>query len=103
MTMACPIITFAFAPTVPVPEAEATLRLAVLAVESLHGADRVRLELHVRIDRAARRIVIDASTDPGRTLAAIFSGYIRREFGDDAVQMERAIPLTEERIIGAVT
>lgn len=80
-----PTITFSFRPAVPLPEAEATLHLAVLAVKSLHGLDRVQLELHVRIDRASRKFVIDASTEVGRTLAVIFSGYVRREFGDENV------------------
>jgi hypothetical protein len=79
--------TFTFSPGVPLPEAEATLRLAVLAVESLHGADRMQLELHVRVERAERRFVIDTATDVGRTLAVIFSGYARREFGEDAVRV----------------
>jgi hypothetical protein len=78
---------FTFTPDVPLPEAEATLRLAMLAVQSLHGADRMQLELHVRVERAERRVVVDTATEVGRTLAVIFSGYARREFGDSAVRV----------------
>jgi len=82
-----PTATFSFGPEVPMTDAEATLRLAALAVESLHGADRIQLELHVRVEREERRFVVDIATDVGRTLAVIFSGYARREFGDDAVRV----------------
>jgi hypothetical protein len=71
-------------------EVEGTLHLARLAAESLHGEDRVRLDAKFAIDRAAHTCVIDTTCEVGRTLALIFAGYARREFGDDAVRMERA-------------
>jgi hypothetical protein len=89
--MSQPTVTFSFASDVPMSEVEATLRLAVLAVESLHGADRVHLELRVRVERAARRFVIDTSTEVGRSLSVIFSGYSRREFGPGSVAVEHGL------------
>jgi len=81
-------IRFDFGCGVPMRDAEGTLRLALLAVESLVGADRVRLEAHFSIDREGRCIVIDTTAKPGRLLALVFSGYARREFGCNAVAVE---------------
>ena len=82
-----PTTTFSFGPQVPLTEAEATLRLAILAVESLHGANRVQLEMHIHVDRGQRCCSIDNTTDVGRTLAVIFSGYVLREFGEENVSI----------------
>lgn len=89
-------ITFLFSVPVSMPEVEATLHLARLAVESLHGEDRVAQETMASVDRASRTCVIDATREVGRTLALVFGGYVRREFGDDAVRMLRA-PLASGR------
>jgi hypothetical protein len=82
---------FVFGSWVPMAEVEATLRLAQIAAESMHGEDRVRLETCSRVDLAARACFIDTITEVGRTLAAIFGGYVRREFGESAVLIERAM------------
>ena len=82
-------VKFTFDRTVSMPDVEATLRLAILACESLHGEDRVRLETRIRTARAKRVVEIDNASDAGQTLALVFGGYVRREFGDDAVQVER--------------
>lgn len=96
------IVRFAFDMSAPMSEVETTLRLALLAVESLHGEDRVRLDAKFAIDRAARVCVIDAACEVGRTLVLIFGGYARREFGEGAVRMERASPPRKDMIAGAV-
>jgi hypothetical protein len=70
-------------------EAAATFQLAVLAAESLHGADRVALDAVYRVDHGARTIEVDRSTSVGCTLALVFLGYARREFGADAFKMRR--------------
>jgi hypothetical protein len=46
--------------------------------------------------------MIDAACEVGRTLALIFGGYARREFGDGAVRMERAGSPDKGRIKGAI-
>ncbi len=78
-------VKFAFNDSVSMPEVEATLRLALLAVESLHGEDRLRLETRTKVDRARHACLVDTTTEVGRTLAAIFGGYVRREFGEEAI------------------
>ena len=84
------LVRFIFDETTPMGEVEGTLHLARLAVESLHGEDRVRLDAKFAIDRAAHTCMIDAACEVGRALALIFAEYVRREFGDGAVRMERA-------------
>lgn len=92
-------VKFTFDRTVPMPDVEATLRLAILACESLHGEDRVRLETRIRTASTKRAVEIDSASDAGRTLALVFGGYVRREFGDDAVRVER-LNLMQSELIG---
>lgn len=96
------LLRFVIAPTIPMDEVEGTLHLARLAVESLHGEDRVRLDAKFSIDRATHTCMIDAACEVGRALAMIFAGYVRREFGDGAVRMERAGPSGKGAVAGAI-
>jgi len=81
-------IRFTFDDSASMEEVAGTLHLARIAAESLHGEDRVRLETAFVIDRPGRACIIDAACEAGRTLALIFGGYARREFGGGAVCME---------------
>lgn len=78
-------VTICFDPTVPLDEINGTLQLSLMAVESLHGVDRLRLEPPPHLFHRERTCVIDTSTKVGRTTASIFLGYARREFGNAAV------------------
>lgn len=69
-------------------DVESSLVLALMGVESLHGAERARLEAAHVLDRDKRTLVVDASSQVGRDLNRLFVGYLRREFGDDAFQVE---------------
>ncbi len=84
---------FRFAASVPMDEVQSTLQLARLAAASLHGEDRVRLHADSHVDIARRTCEIDTSREAGRTMALIFGGYVRREFGDDAVFVQRIASL----------
>jgi hypothetical protein len=64
-----------------------TLLLARVATESIHGFDRVSLDAAYELDRRGRSVAIDAHSDVGHTLALVFLGYARREFGEDAVRV----------------
>lgn len=79
-----------FADGVPMDEVAGTLALARISTEALHGADRLALEPDPRLDRGARRLGIDVSTDCGRDLATLFFGLARREFGAAAVRFVAA-------------
>lgn len=70
-------------------DALATLDLALIAVESLHGEARSRMDAKFVNDQPGRSIVIDASTPVGQALNEVFVGYARREFGEGAFRVER--------------
>ncbi|QOJ04884.1 MAG: hypothetical protein HRU71_01265 [Planctomycetia bacterium] len=70
-------------------EVEETLLLAVLAVESLFGESTVRLDASYSVDAPRRSCAIDASTEVGRSLSRVFTGFITREFGGDAFGIHR--------------
>jgi hypothetical protein len=78
-----------FTADVPLEEIEASLLLAVLATESLHGESQVRLEVTHFLDTDRCGCVIDAGTAVGRDFNRLFVGFIRREFGEDTFQVER--------------
>ena len=74
---------------VPFEEVEASLELALLAAESIHGESQVRLDAAHATDATARCVVLDASTPVGRDLARLFTGFLRRGFGEDSFRVER--------------
>lgn len=80
-------------------EVEASLLLAVLATESLHGECQTRLDAAHYFDPARRACVVDAGTPVGKDLNRLFTGFIGREFGPDAFTVERVkdqIPKKQE-------
>ena len=80
---------YAFTAEVPIEEVEASLLLAVLATESLHGEAQTRLDAAHYLDPAKRACVIDAGTPVGRDLNRLFTGFLSREFGADMFVVER--------------
>lgn len=87
--MASDIYRYNFVPDVPIEEVEATLLLAVMATESLHGAAQTRLDAIYRLDPTKRACAIDAGTPVGRDLNRLFTGFLVREFGRDSFEAER--------------
>ncbi len=87
--MAPDVYRYAFSVDVPVAEIEASLLLAILATESLHGEVQVRLDAAHYFNADQRACVIDASTPVGRDVNRLFVGFLRREFGEDAFSVER--------------
>ena len=80
---------YVLAPDVPIEEIEASLLLAVLGTESLHGESQVRMDAAHYFEPAKRTCVIDAGTPVGRDFNRLFVGFLRREFGEDSFQVER--------------
>lgn len=74
---------------VPIRDVEESLLLAVLAAESLHGRSLVRLDASFCLDSHKHSCVVDAATDVGRAIARIFTGFLTREFGEEAFKVER--------------
>ena len=83
---------FRFHSDISMADVRTTLLLAQLAAASLHGDDRVRLQAEATLDVKQRLCRSDTSREVGQALALIFAGYIRREFGEKAVRVERAAP-----------
>lgn len=80
---------YVFSEEVSMDEVEATLVLAIVAAEALHGEAQVRLDAAHAFDRDIRRCVIDAGTEVGLHLNQVFATYLRREFGDDSFSVKR--------------
>jgi hypothetical protein len=80
---------FQFTPPVDLNEAEATLRLAVMACEGLFGEARTRMEVSYSLDAGASAITVDGRTAPGEAVIRIFASYLSREFGRDAFVISR--------------
>jgi hypothetical protein len=91
---------YTFGTDVPIEEVEATLLLAVLAAEGLHGEAEVRLEGAHSFDPGRRLCVIEADTAVGRDINRLFVSFIRHEFGADAFRVERvdAVPQPQSQV-----
>lgn len=74
---------------IPFPDVMATLDLALIAVQSLHGQERTRLDARFASDARKQTLAIDAGTPVGQALNQIFTGFARREFGEHALRIER--------------
>jgi hypothetical protein len=94
-------IELEFDRSVPMTEVAGTLQLARLAAESVHGTERVELDAVATLDRRARRVAIDTTTPSGHTLALVFLGYARREFGADTVTVYRSSVSAAGETVGA--
>lgn len=86
------IVRYTFSQSVNMREAEETLLLAVLAVESLFGESTVRLDASFSVDSSRRACVIDAGTEAGQAICRVFTGFLTREFGHDAFEIHRVDP-----------
>jgi hypothetical protein len=87
--MRCEFYRYTFGPEVPQEEIEASLVLALFAVESLHGEAQVRLDAVYTLDANGHECLVDATTNVGRSLNRIFVGFLRREFGPEGFKVER--------------
>ena len=83
------VYRYRFGESMVLREAEESLLLAVLAVESLYGRSPVRLDAAFCLDREKRSCVVDAGSEVGRAIARIFTGFLTRQFGEEAFRVER--------------
>ena len=93
---------YTFSEGLPIEDVEASLLMALLSVESLHGESQARLEAAHAFDAEKRYCVIDAGTDVGRDLNRLFVGYLRREFGEDAFKVQRVDESARAQLAAAV-
>ena len=83
------VYRYVISESVLLEDVEATLDLALLGAQSLHGESRMRLDARYVFDADKRAFVIDASTAVGESLNQLFIGYVRQEFGEGAFRVER--------------
>ena len=81
--------TYTIYESVPIEEVEITLLLAVIAVESLHGASQARLDAVHSFDAATRTVSIGAGTAVGADLNKLFAGFLVQEFGATSFTVQR--------------
>ena len=82
---------YTFDDTIPIKEIHSSLTLAVLVAEIIFGRELIRLDAVYRLDIKKRSCVIDGGTTVGRTIARIFSGFLSREFGEEAFTVARIV------------
>ena len=80
---------YTFDPSLSLRDVEASLFLAALAAESLHGRSQVRLDASFILSRKKRSCVVDATTEVGRSITRIFTGFLAREFGEEFFTVKR--------------
>jgi len=80
---------YSFGDALPLPEAEKWLLLSVVAAESLHGRSPVRLDAAFCLDRQQRSCVVDATSEVGRAIALIYTGFLTHQFGESAFRVDR--------------
>lgn len=69
------------------------LFLAALAVESLHGRSSLRLDGTFQLQKPERVCQVNASTQVGRDLARIFTGFLCHQIGEKSFEVR----LSDER------
>ncbi|MBC7772933.1 MAG: hypothetical protein H7210_10595 [Pyrinomonadaceae bacterium] len=80
---------YAFPLPTPMVQIEDTFVLALLALESLHGTARIRLDVKYEFDAAGRTCRVSCDTAIGDELNLLFTGYLRRELGDESFSVIR--------------
>lgn len=87
---------YTFDEGVSMNDVEETLLLAVLAIGSLYGESSVRLDASYAMDVDRRGCIIDGSTEVGRGISRVFTGFASREFGDESFTVRRARAQAQE-------
>ncbi len=80
---------FRFSDEIPDGKIAQRLFLAAINVENLFGEAQMRLDAKFHIDRKARVVEIDRSSEVGRCVAKLFTRYMSKEFGDGCYSVER--------------
>jgi hypothetical protein len=86
--MKAPSYRYIFGWDLPLEEVQATLRMALVASECLHGPALVALEASYQFDAQLGICEIPASTPVGRDLNRLFTGLIQKEFGEASFWIE---------------
>lgn len=79
---------YCFDKSVDMREAEATMLVAMIAIEGLHGSSAVRMYGRYKFDPKRRTCWIDAGSAVGHDLNRIYVGFLQREFGSTAFTVD---------------
>lgn len=74
---------------ISIEDIEASMVLALVAAEALHGETAVQLAGCHAINRDERSCIVDAETPAGRDLNRLFAGFLLREFGPTSFDVRR--------------
>jgi hypothetical protein len=91
---------FRFDPEMPITDLEDILMLALVALNSLYGLTRLRLDCRLILDRKQRQLLIDGTTRAGYHLALIFTGVADYLLGNDEFRLFR-IEVTQAEVTAA--
>ena len=89
------VYRYQFESHIEMVEVEASLLLSTWATEALHGESQVRLDAGHALDEQKRKLVIDASTEVGKDLNRILTGFLQREFEPTDFSVERVTEVPE--------
>ena len=78
-------ITFRVPPEVPFQQVEATVRVALAAVESICGKTAVDLDVRCLVDEQDREVAISGRRPISAYAARAVAGLLSRQFGDSLV------------------
>ena len=83
------VLQFEFDPLIEIADAEATLHVAIVAVEGLLGEARIRTDLTYHADPVHRFIQIDGSGEVGDAVIRALVSLLTREFGAGSFAVRR--------------
>lgn len=72
---------FSFSEEIPLERIRQIFGLAMIAVEAIHGAPAVRLNLSCKLDGKDHSLMVEAESETGYDLAKVLLGFFTREFG----------------------
>jgi hypothetical protein len=81
---------FQFTPEVDLQEAEATLRLSLLAAEGLYGEARIRTDVSYSIEPLRSAIRVEGGAPVSEAVAQIYTSLLSHEFGRRAFTVRRS-------------
>ena len=72
---------FSFSEEIPLKRIRQIFSLAMTAVEAIHGAAAVRLNLSCTFDAKGHSLVVEADSETGYDLAKVLLQFFMKEFG----------------------
>ena len=81
ITMTNTYYKFSFSEDIPLERVRRLFGLAMIAVEAIHGASAVRLNLSCKIDSKDHSLMVEAESETGYDLAKVLLQFFTKEFG----------------------